>query len=78
MGLRIVIAGLDMAEGRADRVGERLGRYVETALDEQAVIAVISAGLADQGGHGLPLDTDLNRTPAWAALARAFDAAPGR
>ncbi len=79
MGLRVIIAGLDVTASRADRAAERLGRYVETALGEKAVIAVISAGLANQGsGHGLPLDGDLNRTPVWAALARAFDASPAR
>lgn len=78
MGLRIIISGLDVTSGRADRARERLGRYVETALGEKAVIAVISAGLANSGGHGLPLDGDLNRTPVWVALARAFDAAPAR
>lgn len=79
MGLRIVITGLDVAASRADRAGERLGRYVETALAEKAVIGVVSAGLWNQGGgHGLPLDNDLNRTPVWIALARAFDASPAR
>jgi endo-1,4-beta-xylanase len=78
MGLRIVIAELDIVAARADRAGERLGRYVETALDERAVVAVISAGLANQRSHGRPLDGELNRTPAWVALARAFDAAPAR
>lgn len=83
MGLRVIIAGLDVTASHADRAAERLGRYIETALSEKAVIAVISAGLANQGGsdrssYGLPLDGDLNRTPAWVALARAFDAAPAR
>jgi len=78
MGLRIVIAGLDVHGGRVERASERLGRYVETALDERAVVAVISAGLATPGSYGRPLDDDLNRTPVWASLARAFDAAPSR
>jgi endo-1,4-beta-xylanase len=80
MGLRVILTGLDVtAASRADWAAERLGRYVETALGEKAVIAVISAGLANQGGgHGLPLDGDLNRTAVWAALARAFDATPAR
>jgi len=79
MGLRIVITGLDVTASRADRAAERLGRYVETALAEKAVIGVVSAGLANSdGGHGLPLDGDLNRTSVWAALARAFDATQSR
>jgi endo-1,4-beta-xylanase len=77
MGLRVVISGLDI-ESRPDQAHVRLGRYVETALDERAVIAVISAGLATPGSVGRPLDDDLNRTPVWVALARAFDAAPAR
>lgn len=78
LGLRVVLTGLDVANGRPDRASERIARYVETALDERAVVAVISAGLATPGSHGRPLDDDLNRTPVWAALARAFDAAPAR
>lgn len=79
MGLRVIITGLDVTANRADRAADRLGRYVETVLAEKAVIAVVSAGLANPGGsHGLPLDSDLNRTPVWIALARAFDASPAR
>lgn len=74
MGLRIIISGLDVAGGPAIRASERIGRYVETALEERAAVAVISAGLATPGSSGRPLDDDLNRTPVWAALARAFDA----
>jgi len=66
--------------------------YLSAVLDEPAVIAVITWGLSDRYSwvsrffprsdnlpvRPLPLDTDLNRKPAWAAIARAFEQAPSR
>jgi endo-1,4-beta-xylanase len=62
--------------------------YLTAALAEPAVIAVLTWGLTDRytwlakerprsGGAGvrvLPLDADYRRTPAWEAMAKAFDA----
>lgn len=102
LGLKILITELDVTDrhlpadiGPRDRqAADHVARYVETALDERAVIAVLTWGLADRfswlnqsegrrrtdglKSRGLPLDDDLNRKPIWAALARAFDAAPPR
>lgn len=86
LGLRIVITDLALAEGEDPAVAaDRLGRYVETTLGQRAVIAVMSRSLssyASDGGRsartGYPLDADLNRTPVWAALARALDATTTR
>lgn len=82
--LRLIVRGLSAGDADIRTAAERMGRYVETTLEEGAVIAVVSDGLSDYAGPGLrgapgrPLDADLNRTPVWAALARAFDAAPSR
>jgi endo-1,4-beta-xylanase len=102
MGLRIIISELDVSDKalpddkvlRDKRVAEETKRYLETVLDERAVIAVLSWGLSDkhswlsQAEHskradglpsrGLPLDDEFNRKPMWAAMARAFDFAPVR
>lgn len=77
LGLRIIVTDLS-AEGA--EAADRISRYVETTLAQRSTIAVMSAGLSTYGtaGSGRPLDNDLNRTPIWAALARAFDAAPER
>lgn len=66
--------------------------YLNVVLSEPAVIAVVTWGLSDRytwlseyaprdddlAVRPLPLDADLNRKPAWNAMARAFDAAPQR
>jgi endo-1,4-beta-xylanase len=66
--------------------------YLSAALSEPAVIAVLTWGLADRYTwlssfapradgvpvRPLPLDADLNRKPAWSAMAGAFDTAPMR
>lgn len=102
MGMRIIISELDVSDktlpadpgARDKRVAEVTKRYLETVLDERAVIAVLTWGLSDkhswlhQAAHskradgmpsrGLPLDDELNRKPMWAAMARAFDFAPVR
>ncbi len=102
MGMRIIISELDVADkslpadpaARDKRVAEVTKRYLETVLDERAVIAVLTWGLSDkhswlnEAAHakrgdglparGLPLDDEFNRKPMWAAMARAFDFAPVR
>jgi endo-1,4-beta-xylanase len=65
--------------------------YLTVALEQPAVIAVSTWGLSDryswtktnlrQDGTSqrpLPLDQQLNRKPAWYAIANAFDNAPQR
>lgn len=66
--------------------------YLNVALDEPAVIAVLTWGLSDRSTwhsqfyprsdglpvRPLPLDENMNRKPAWNAIARAFDQAPVR
>lgn len=66
--------------------------YLSTVLPERSVIAVLTWGLSDRftwlasfrprkdGGpvRPLPLDSSLNPTPAWYAIARAFDEAAAR
>jgi len=82
LGLRIIITDLAVPDGEEPRAAaERIGRYVEACADQRATIAVLSSGLSTYGeraASGRPLDADLNRMPVWAALARAFDAAPAR
>jgi endo-1,4-beta-xylanase len=102
MGLRIIISELDVSDRtlpadpvlRDRLVADMVRRYLEAALDERAVIAVVTWGLADRyswlhsfagskradglKSRGLPLDEDFNRKPVWAAMARAFDFAPVR
>lgn len=102
MGLRIIISELDVTDKalptdraqRDRRVAEEARRYLDVALDERAVIAVLTWGLSDrhswlnQAEHakrtdglparGLPLDDDFNRKPMWAAIAGAFEFAPIR
>lgn len=66
--------------------------YLSVVLDEPAVIAVMTWGLSDRYTwiskffpradnlpvRSLPLDINLNRKPAWNAIARAFEQAPSR
>jgi endo-1,4-beta-xylanase len=66
--------------------------YLSTVLNEKAVVAVLTWGLSDHftfishykprkdGApvRPLPLDYDMNPTPAWNAIARAFDEMPAR
>lgn len=66
--------------------------YLTAVLDEPAVIAVITWGLSDRYTwvsrffprsdnlpvRPLPLDINLNRKPAWTAIANAFEQAPVR
>ena len=73
-------------------VADAYYEYLSVVLDEPAVIGVLTWGLSDRytwlsqrrprpdGApvRPLPLDADLNRKPAWYAIARAFDNAPPR
>lgn len=73
-------------------VADAYEAYLTAVLDEPAVIAVITWGLSDRYTwvsrffprsdnlpvRPLPFDTELNRKPAWTAIARAFDQAPAR
>jgi endo-1,4-beta-xylanase len=66
--------------------------YLSTVLNEKAVVAVLTWGLSDHftfishykprkdGApvRPLPLDYGMNPTPAWDAIARAFDEMPAR
>lgn len=66
--------------------------YLNAVLAEPAVIAVLTWGLSDRytwlssfdpridgaAVRPLPLDAQLQRKPAWAAMARVFDQAPDR
>jgi endo-1,4-beta-xylanase len=75
-------------------VAESYQEYLSVVLEQPAVMAVITWGLSDrhtwlserparvrQDGAAvrpLPLDAELNRKPAWKAIAQAFDQAPRR
>lgn len=64
--------------------------YLSALLENRAVIAVMTWGLTDKyswvakqhqdgnQGRPLPLDSHLMRKPAWEAIGRAIDEAPGR
>ncbi|MEO8201648.1 MAG: endo-1,4-beta-xylanase [Gemmatimonadota bacterium] len=100
LGLKIIISELDVRDNqvagglmeRDSAVAAAYSRYLSVALDEPAVIAVLTWGLNDndtwlekihprrdgQPLRPLPLDPQLQRTAVWDAIARAFDAAPKR
>ncbi|MEO1374459.1 MAG: endo-1,4-beta-xylanase [Cyanobacteria bacterium J06635_10] len=100
MGLKILITELDVIDkdlpediAIRDRiVAKAYSNYLKVALEQPAVIAVITWGLSDKyswldvfhpredGAPVRPLPLDLNgqRKFAWNAIARAFDAAPSR
>lgn len=73
-------------------VAAAYAEYLSVVLDEPAVIAVLTWGLSDRYTwvssffprsdnlpvRPLPLDSNLDRKPAWSAIARAFDQAPQR
>ncbi|MBD2102766.1 endo-1,4-beta-xylanase [Leptolyngbya sp. FACHB-261] len=81
----------DISE-RDDLVAKAYEDYLTTVLSEPAVSAVLTWGLSDcytwltsyrprQDGapaRPLPLDAQLQRKPAWYAMAQAFDQAPQR
>ena len=100
LDLKIMITELDVRDHKLpedinvrDRlVAKAYEDFLSVALDEPAVIAVMTWGLSDrdtwlsrysprQDGlpvRPLPLDEQLNRKLAWNAIARAFDNAPRR
>lgn len=100
MGLKILITELDVEdknlpadlEVRDRAVARAYEEYLSVALDERAVIAVLTWGMSDRYTwltkyrprsdqlpvRVLPYGSDLRRKLAWNAIARAFDAAPKR
>jgi endo-1,4-beta-xylanase len=102
LGLIIHITELDVQDRalpadsavRDQIVADMAGRFLDTALDEHAVRAVLCWGLSDRAGdldrdpatrrldglpsRGLPLDTLLRRKPLYDAIGRALDHAPDR
>ncbi|BAU15664.1 endo-1,4-beta-xylanase [Leptolyngbya sp. NIES-3755] len=99
MGLKILITELDVSdrylpadiEVRDRAVAYALEQYLSVALDERAVIAVLTWGLSDRYTwlsmyprpdnlpvRTLPYADNLRRKLAWNAIARSFDAAPKR
>ena len=85
--------GLPKDINERDRlVAQHYTDYLSVVLNEPAVIGVLTWGLSDRYTwlsnyrprsdglpvRPLPLDRDLNRKPAWYAIAQAFDNAPNR
>lgn len=97
LDLKILITELDVTDQKLpgdplvrDRlVAAAYEDYLNAALEEPAVIAVLTWGLSDRytwlSDHNpradgrpvrpLPLDANLNRKPTWKAIARSFDQA---
>ena len=76
---------------RDQAVGQQYYNFLNTVLAQKAVIGVFTWGLSDRytwirkyaRADGLPVrplpyDDNMNPTPAWNAMARAFDNAPPR
>lgn len=100
LGLKIMITEMDVADknlpvhiAKRDRIiAAAYEDYLSTALDERAVIAVITWGLSDRytwlsefqpradkaSVRPLPFDHQMQPKLAWNAIARAFDNAPKR
>jgi endo-1,4-beta-xylanase len=100
MGLKILITELDVTDKNLPKntavrdriVAASLEDYLAVALDEPAVIAVLTWGLSDRvtwlsdfqsrsdgaAVRPLPMDADLKPKLAWNAIARALDSAPKR
>lgn len=100
MGLKIIITELDVVDQGLPRalhardlaVARTYQMYLETVLQEPAVLAVLTWGLSDRytwlakfrprsdgaAPRPLPLDSQLYRKPAWNAAASALDYAPFR
>lgn len=101
LGLTVLLTEFDvndtMVEAapavRDKAVAEHAARFLDTALDEKAVTAVVAWGLSDrytwlnvapfarkdgERSRGLPLDDAMQRKPLWEAMARAFADAPDR
>jgi endo-1,4-beta-xylanase len=97
LGLKILVTELDVSDrglpldiGQRDQtVAAAYEDFLSVALQEPAVIAVLTWGLSDRytwlseyaqrddraAVRTLPLDRDLQRKLAWNAMARAFDRA---
>lgn len=100
LGLKILITEMDVSDGalpadidlRDKAVARIYEEYLTAALDERAVIGVLTWGLSDRytwisGARPrrdgspvrpLPLDANLRRKACWQAIARAFDGASDR
>jgi endo-1,4-beta-xylanase len=100
LGLKIMITELDVIDQKLpldinvrDRIVARVYEdYLSVALDEPAMIALVTWGLSDRytwlswfrprydGSQVRPLPLDANLRPklAWTAIARALDKAPMR
>jgi endo-1,4-beta-xylanase len=100
LGLKIMVTELDVVDQDLPRalhprdlaVAHTYQSYLDTVLQEPAVIAVLTWGLSDRytwlanfrprsdgaAPRPLPLDSQMYRKPAWRAIASAFDAAPTR
>jgi endo-1,4-beta-xylanase len=99
LGLKILITELDVIDAdlpddiaqRDKGVAETYEAYLSAALEEKAVVAVVTWGLTDRytwlarrhkrpSGEAvrvLPLDREYGRKPAWHAVARAIDGRRG-
>jgi endo-1,4-beta-xylanase len=100
LDLKIIITELDV---RDDNLPQEVNKrdeiiagiyedFLSVALDEKAVIGILTWGLSDKYTwltdyaprddkmpvRPLPLDGNFNRKPAWEAIARCFDDAPKR
>lgn len=100
MGLKILITELDVTDKELPRnvqvrdriIAKAYSDYLKVALEQPAVIAVLTWGLSDKYTwlnefqprkddapvRPLPLDMNGQRKFAWNAIARAFDTAPNR
>jgi endo-1,4-beta-xylanase len=100
LGLKILITELDVIDqkfpadlrSRDRQVAQVYQDYLNAALAEPAVIAVLQWGLSDRHTwlsdyyprpdrlpvRPLPLDSRLRQKLAWEAIGRAFEQAPGR
>lgn len=101
LGLRIALTELDVNDSRlaADvplrdaSVAEHAKRFLDVALDQTAVMELVTWGLSDidtwlngkgfargdgQPSRCLPLDTTMQRKPLWHTIAMCLDAAPIR
>ncbi|TAE57211.1 MAG: glycosyl hydrolase family 10 [Nostocales cyanobacterium] len=100
LGLKIMITELDVVDKKLPKdidlrdriVASVYEDYLSVALDEKAVIGVITWGLSDrytwlaefhrrddqEPVRLLPLDTQMQRKLSWNAIARTFDNAPQR
>ncbi len=90
MGLEIVVSELDVSETRFDRpvakrdsaVADETRRFLDVALDVEAVKGVMTWGLSDRyswlkgtvnaHNRGLPYDTGLSKKPMHAAIAECL------